>query len=269
MRSVLPMRQANKFNKGYIMNKISVIMPAFNSEKTIAESIQSVIDQSHPNWELIVCDDGSNDATAAIVNSYNDDRVSLIRNRYMKGASGARNSCIDVASGEYFCFLDSDDVWGRDKLLNQINHMIANGHCCFSYGPYYTFCENVENVLGVFTPKEEIFFKDLIKTCDIGCLTVMLKRDAFPGFKFPQSPKEDYAAWLVLLKNGAAAVRCPSVDSYYRLSAHSLSGNKFKELYKQWFVLRNYGDLSFSSSFLHLFFYVINGLFKHSVKYMK
>jgi glycosyltransferase involved in cell wall biosynthesis len=250
------------------MNKISVIMPAFNSEKTIAESIQSVIGQSHPNWELIICDDGSNDATAAIVNSYNDARISLIRNRYVKGAPGARNSCLDVASGEYLCFLDSDDVWGRDKLLNQLNHMITNG-LCFSYGSYYTFFEDIENVLGIFTPKEKVVFKDLLKTCDIGCLTVMLKRDAFPGFKFPQSPKEDYAAWLILLKNGAVAVRYPSADSYYRLSVHSLSGNKFKELSKQWLVLRSYGDLSFSFSFFYLLLYVVNGIFKHFVKYKK
>lgn len=98
------------------MDLVSVLMPCFNSEKFIDESIQSIIHQTYANWELLICDDGSDDNSKSIIESYQnvDSRIRLIPNHYSKGASGARNSCLDMAKGRYIAFLDSVIVGPRN-----------------------------------------------------------------------------------------------------------------------------------------------------------
>ncbi|HEI3281985.1 TPA: glycosyltransferase family 2 protein, partial [Escherichia coli] len=83
---------------------ISVIMPAYNAENTIRKSVLSVLNQSYKNFELIICDDGSTDETKKIILTFSDARIKFINNKYEKGAAGARNSAIDICSGEYVSF---------------------------------------------------------------------------------------------------------------------------------------------------------------------
>lgn len=113
---------------------VSIVMPAFNSEKTIAESINSIIKQTYKDWELIVVDDGSTDTTVSIVTKYQETNKNIrcISNSNKKGVSGARNSGIMAAKGTYIAFLDSDDIWLEHHLqecietLERFNYQICS-----------------------------------------------------------------------------------------------------------------------------------------------
>ncbi|EEX3117077.1 glycosyltransferase family 2 protein, partial [Escherichia coli] len=96
-----------------IMPLITVVMPAYNSSLFIEQAILSVLKQTYTKFELIVCDDSSTDNTMDIIERFSqlDPRVRVIKNKFFKGAAGARNSCLEMAKGEYICFLDSDDYW--------------------------------------------------------------------------------------------------------------------------------------------------------------
>jgi glycosyltransferase involved in cell wall biosynthesis len=144
------------------MPLVSIIMPAYNAELTIHRSIQSVLNQSYDNWELLICNDSSTDGTSRIVTGYlnKDDRIRFFKNEYNKGAPGARNTLLKYASGEYIAFLDSDDVWYSNKLEIQINTMIKD-NLLFSYSGIdlqvlsyiasYRVCNNLEyNDLAIF-----------------------------------------------------------------------------------------------------------------------
>ncbi|MBO1273701.1 glycosyltransferase family 2 protein, partial [Shewanella sp. 4t3-1-2LB] len=197
-------------------NLVSVIMPAFNAEMTILESINSVLRQSYKNFELIICDDNSTDSTKNIVCSVDDNRIIYLKNLYQKGAAGARNFALDNSNGRYVAFLDSDDVWSEDKLYKQLKYMNEN-NIYFTYGAYKTFSDDVKVTKGHFIPPKMVAYEKLLRSCPIGCLTVVIDRKFTGSFSFPYIPKEDYACWLTLTNRfGDAYLYESSFDSYYR-----------------------------------------------------
>lgn len=237
-------------------------MPSFNSELTISDSIKSVLDQTYLNWELLIVDDSSSDNSPSIVADFKDVRIIFHRNRFQKGAAGARKTAIESAQGRYIAFLDSDDIWHEDKLSAQIKYM-KNNNYSFTYTDYVTFKDKVSNIKKRMISPDIIRYSSLIKKCNIGCLTVMLDRTKFSDFSFENHVKEDYAFWLKLLKQTDKAIKLPGCYAFYRLSASSLSGDKFGELSKQWHIVKNVENISYLKSIICIFSYGINGLIKH------
>ncbi|VCV39361.1 glycosyltransferase family 2 protein [Escherichia coli] len=119
-------------------NLISIIMPSFNSGKTIAESIESVISQTYENWELLITDDCSSDDTISIINTFisKDHRIKLFQNSKNSGAAISRNLSISNARGDYIAFLDSDDIWLPNKLSIQLSYMLNRKDVDFSFTAY-------------------------------------------------------------------------------------------------------------------------------------
>ena len=107
---------------------VSIIMPSWNTDRFIAESIQSVIDQTYSNWELIIVDDCSTDNTDAVVDSFQDERIKYFHNEKNSGAALTRNRALREARGEWIEFLDSDDLWFPAKLEKQIAFMKEHGY---------------------------------------------------------------------------------------------------------------------------------------------
>ncbi|MEC6822492.1 glycosyltransferase family 2 protein [Photobacterium piscicola] len=246
---------------------ISIIMPSYNSEKTILNSIYSVLSQTYKNWELIICDDGSNDQSVHKISEICDSRIKLYSNENKKGAAGARNTALKYANGKYICFLDSDDLWDNSKLDIQLSFM-KRTDTDFSYSSYKIFKGSIDNIIGEFNPPDEISYYDLLKWCDIGCLTVMVKRELIIGLYFPYCYKEDYAFWLIILKKIKIKARnVPNCISYYRISSNSLSSNKIKEISRQYNVLINYSDSKKITALYYTFRYILNGLKKHLFRY--
>ncbi len=114
---------------------VSVIMPTYNRANVIGKAIESVIAQSYKRWELIIIDDGSNDNTEEIVKRYSDcdNRIKFINNNRKKGVSGARNTGLELAKGEYIAYLDTDNDWDSNYLLLMTNTLKINSHCTGIY----------------------------------------------------------------------------------------------------------------------------------------
>lgn len=233
-------------------------MPAYNSEKYIRKSIESVINQSYKKIELIICDDCSNDNTVDIVNEFikKDRRIILLKNNFKKGTAGARNTCLEYATGEFISFLDSDDVWGTEKLEKQVYIMISR-NLDFTYSNYYIL-NNGKHIKA----RPLNTFDSLTYTCDIGCLTVMLRRTSIDK-KFPYTPKEDYAYWLSILKTGITAYNVGDLNAYYRKSPTSISSNKLKEIKKQFIVLKEIANMPKFKIFARLITYSLFAAKKH------
>ena len=126
-------KMANVFEKSrsrFETVKVSVIMPTYNRQHMIRRAIQSVINQSHKNWELIIVDDGSTDQTAELVNAFlQDKRIKVTKQQHL-GLSAARNSGLKLASGEIIAYLDTDNVWRPNFLRNMVVFMTSEGYKC-------------------------------------------------------------------------------------------------------------------------------------------
>lgn len=248
------------------MDKIvSVIMPVFNSGKTIKESIDSVLNQTYPFFELIIIDDGSTDSSLDIINSYNDNRIKLISNTLNKGASGARQSGINKSFGDFIAFLDSDDIWLENKLKDHLDFMIDNNEV-FTFSNYYMFDSSGNKY--EYNAPHEIDYNNLTYYCPIGCLTVVINKDIIKSNKirFIDSPKEDYVYWLSILKCGYVAKNVSKYNALYRLQDKSLSSNKSKELRRQFYVIYNNQNINIFGTIIRLSVYSFRGLFKHYLR---
>ena len=191
---------------------VSVIMPAYNTEKYIAESIQSVLDQSYTNWELLVVDDGSTDQTAEIVRAFaaKDGRVKYLFQQN-GGQSKARNTGIQNAGGSLLAFLDSDDVWLPEKLQLQMRTMVAtkvdvvysNGFVIYEPGAASGPSDFPIIAGSVEGPK---MFDLLLLLNFIPVQSVVLRREVFDkAGPFDESLLcEDYDLWLKIAASGAS-----------------------------------------------------------------
>lgn len=141
---------------------VSIVMAAYNAEEHIKECIESIINQTYTNWELIICDDNSNDGTVDIVKEFQKDeqRIRLIQNKENMRAGASRNNCIQISRGNLIMIQDADDVCTEDrieKLVNRINKgdvdFVSSGHYLFDdEGKYKTVVMQIE------FPQKKIFF---------------------------------------------------------------------------------------------------------------
>lgn len=243
---------------------VSIIMPAYNAEKYIKESIESVLAQTYKNWELIIIDDCSKDGTINIIKQYQifDNRIRVISLKCNAGVADARNRGMELAKGRYIAFLDSDDLWLDIKLEEQIRFM-QQKQIYFSFSKYCRFTDEKKGKV-VDVPTCVNYQKALYGN-PIGCLTVCLDRRFIQEFKFSKQRHEDYIAWLNILKNNnICAYGISKVLALYRVgNGSSLSSNKLKSMVWTWNVYRKSQSLSIISSFYYILFYIIKGIIKH------
>jgi len=211
---------------------VSIVMPCYNCEKFIEDSINSVLNQSYANFELIVVDDISTDTTVDIIKkiSKKDKRVKLFILDKKGGAAIARNKAIKEAKGKYVAFLDSDDLWKKEKLKKQVSFMEKN-NIDFSYTNYEQIDEN-GNKLNIMrtSPKKLTFFRMKLGN-SIGCLTVMYNSEKTGLIQIGDIKKRnDYALWLKILEKVKKGYLLDECLSEYRISNNSISHNtsKFK-----------------------------------------
>nr|WP_279161751.1 glycosyltransferase family 2 protein [Plesiomonas shigelloides] len=242
---------------------VSIIMPAYNASSTIEDSINSVIRQTHKNFLLLVVDDCSTDSTVEIVNNMamEEPRIKLIKNKFNLGVAESRNRAIEMATGEYIAFLDSDDLWCENKLEYQLREMKSN-KAEISCSSYYVFRESRTNVVSTRRVNKKINYKDLLKSNSVGCLTVIYNVKALGKIRFKAVGHEDYLTWLELTKNGLSFLGVKEALSYYRVSRKSLSSNKVKMMKCQWMIYRVYQRLPITHAVYYFTNYVIRGVVK-------
>lgn len=221
-------------NKGLV----SVIMPSYNSEKYIKDSIESVLNQTYPFWELLIVDDCSIDNTVDIIKSFKDERIKLFQNDVNSGAALSRNWALREAKGKWIAFLDSDDIWLPTKLEKQLIFMVENNYA-FTYTDY-RICVNGkwENV--IHTAPNKIDFKKIKRYCYFSTITVMYDAEKIGVIQIGDIKKNnDYAMWLKILKS-VSGYRYPKCLSNYIKHENSISGgSKFKLIKWHYILFRN------------------------------
>lgn len=231
---------------------ISVVMPAYNAEKTIEQSIQSVIIQTYKNWELIVIDDCSIDRTWDILCTIAklNKRIFPFKNSINSGVSVTRNSGVSRAKGEWIAFLDSDDVWASDKLEKQVDiiNNKTDAALIFTGSAFInTVGESANYILHV---PETISYQSLLKQNLISCSSVLVKKELMIQYPMQHDGMhEDYAVWLQILRDKRFAYGINEPLLIYRLSSDSKSGDKKKAALMTYKVYRYLGLNHFKASY--------------------
>lgn len=218
---------------------VSIVTPCFNSEKYIKQTIESVLNQTYKNFEMIIVDDISTDKSVEIIKEYQkkDSRIKLIELEEKGGASIARNRALKELNGRYVAFLDSDDIWQKDKLEKQVKFMQEND-VSFSYTDYGYMDDN-GNILDTvrISPNKTTYFSMLIGD-SIGCLTVMYDAKKCGMVQIPRlNKRNDYALWCLVLKILKEGEKCPGILATYRKSTNSLTAGKKSKLVKYHYKL--------------------------------
>ncbi|WP_348709015.1 glycosyltransferase family 2 protein [uncultured Pseudoalteromonas sp.] len=249
-------------------HKVSIIMPAYNAGDFIAESIESVINQEFVDWELIIVNDNSKDNTVEVVTPYlADERINLINNSVNLGGAASRNVAIKESKGRYIAFLDSDDLWFKDKLGSHIEFMTKN-EIGFTYSNYYQFHGDESNTL--ITAPNKVNYDQMLLSNFIGCLTVVYDTAMFGKFYFPETKKRhDFALWLNMLKKFDYAYNVGFSLARYRVHSASLSSNK-KDAFQSYFhVLHTLQNVSYFKALYYTFTFTCLSILKkkHSSLY--
>ena len=217
---------------------ISVVIPAYNAEKTIEKTIRSVIGQTYSDIEVLIVDDSSQDGTVKKAASYakRDNRIKVFQNKSNMGVAWTRNRGVKEAKGEWIAFLDSDDTWEPSKLEKQTDILQKNPLCplCFT-GSAFENDEGIRSGYILSVPKQ-VKYNDLLKQNLISCSSVLVKKEALVAFPMKSDPMihEDLATWLKILKNGDKAIGIDEPLLIYRVSSQSKSGNKLRAAQMQW-----------------------------------
>ena len=242
------------------MEKVSVVIPSYNSSSYINKAIESVLNQTYGNLEVIVADDASTDDTCTVVQKITDPRVKLIRRKENGGAAAARNSAIDAATGRYIAFLDSDDYWLPDKLSVQICNMQEQTKS-FSHTSYIVKSEKGEMLIDV---PEEVNYKRLLRGNIIGTSTVVYDAVALGKIYMPSlRMTEDFATWLNILKQCDSALGIRKPMAYYTRRSNSLSSRFVVAIYFNYQVYRDTQGLPMMKSFYYLSSNTLRALRKH------
>lgn len=222
---------------------VSIVMPAYNCEKYVAEAINSVLAQTYKSWELLVIDDGSKDNTLQIINEFGnkDIRIRPLQNEKNMGVSATRNRGIELASGDWIAFLDSDDMWEPTKLEKQLK-VAEKKSAEFLFTRSLYINEDGEPFKGIFEVPEKVSYKKLRNHNIISCSSVLVNKKFFENIKMEKDEMhEDYAVWLRILKLGVTAYGVNEPLLIYRISRNSKSGNKIKTVKMTYKVFRFIG----------------------------
>lgn len=242
---------------------VSIVVPAFNCSDYIGTTINSVINQSYANWEMIIIDDCSTDNTEELVNRYitNDARIKYFRLEKNSGAAIARNKAVDISRGKYIAFLDSDDVWFPDKLTKQIAFMKKNNYS-FTCTAYTKIDEEGNSLNRLIQARRISNYDDILKR-NPGNSTVIYDAAVLGKFKIPDIKKRnDYVMWLQVIKKAQFLYGIDEPLSSHRIRSDSLSSKKVNLVGYHWKVYREIEKLSVLKSTYLIIFWVVVTVFK-------
>ena len=171
---------------------VSIVVPVYNAERFLDETINTVLNQTYTNWELILVNDCSTDNSVNVIKKYKDKRIKLINNKTNSKAAISRNNGITKAKGRYICFLDADDLWDKDKLEKQVKFMNEKD-CAFSYHSYEFANEYCIPTGKKVIAKEILKYKEVLKNNIISTITVMFDMDKL-------SKEDIYMPNIIMLK---------------------------------------------------------------------
>lgn len=246
---------------------VSVITPMYNGAKYVAETIESVLRQTYPDWEMIIIDDGSKDNCAEIVRSYTlkDKRISLLQ-QANGGSASARNNGIRHAEGQYIALLDSDDLWEPEFLEEQIR-LMKEKNAIVVHASYRRINEESKEILRPFIAKSLVTYKNMQMTNHIACLTGLYDISKYGKIYLKEelrSIRDDYAYWLDIVKLAGVAYGNPKILARYRVMTSSTTGKKKKLIKAQFNFYYRYQKLGLLRSCYNTLYWGVKGVLKFS-----
>lgn len=247
---------------------VSVIMPCHNSGKTISESIESVLNQTFPYWELLVINDNSSDNTEIIVKEYvkKDSRIKYFEtDKTFKRPFYPRNIGIENAKGRFIAFLDSDDLWLPTKLEHQLPLFeLKDVAVVFSYYEKFSSEQNSSDKNRIVKSDSILNYQSALYGNQIGNLTGVYDTQKVGKVFFENIGHEDYVLWLKILRQGFIAKNTCSVEAKYRESANSVSSNKKAAALWTWNIYRKVLKFNIIKSMYYFGFYMVKAVIKFS-----
>lgn len=243
---------------------VSIVMPAYNAERTIEFAVRSVLAQTYKSFELIIINDCSIDKTPEIIRKlmHEDGRIRTINNDKNSGVSFTRHRGVKFALGEWIAFLDSDDAWTADKLEKQIALQEKTGAKFLFTGSSFVNADG-EKINAILHVPEQISYRKLLKQNLVSNSSVMIRKSLYQKYEsMGDRMHEDFTCWLKVLRSGEIAYGIDEPLLIYRLSPTSKSGNKVKAAKMNWNTYRAIGLNIFQAAYYEAW-YVVNGLLKY------
>jgi teichuronic acid biosynthesis glycosyltransferase TuaG len=241
---------------------VSVIIPTFNSDKYISDTIISVQNQTHQNWEILLVDDCSTDETQKIITTFlADKRIQFYPLENNSGTGVARNTALAKAKGKYIAFLDADDLWKPEKLEKQINFMQTN-HLPFTFSFYDCIDEQGKSLNRRIEAPLNLSYRQLFFCNYVGNLTGIYDVDYFGKISISSIRKrQDWMHWLTILKKIKTAKAVPESLALYRVRDNSLSTSKTALIQYNFAVYRQFHGFNLVVSILCMIGFLFAQLF--------
>ena len=244
---------------------VSVIIPYYKKLNFFKQTYFSVIKQSYKNLEIIIIyDDPSKFDLETLKKIINKKNTKIIVNNNNLGVGKSRNIGISVSKGSYIAFIDSDDIWHKHKIKDQIKFMLKN-HFCFTHTSYLII-DKKNNIIGNRKAREKILYNELLHSCDIGLSTVVLEKKCLGNLKFPNiKTKEDFVLWLNLSKK-IPIIGINKTLTKWRKLDNSLSSNTLQKIKDGFKVYNKYMNFNLIKSLFYLLSLSLNFLTKNNLK---
>ena len=245
-------------------NLVSIIIPYYKKKEYILKTINSILNQSYTQFEIIIIYDDENLSDLNYLDKLFklEKKIKIIKNSRNIGAGFSRNKGIENAKGDFIAFIDADDIWKKNKLENQINFMIKE-KLEFSHTSYEIIDKN-DKVLGKRISRNFIKVDDLIKSCDIGLSTVIFRKKIIDDqTKFPNlKTKEDFVLWIKILQKNIFITSLNETLTSWRKIDNSLSSSTIQKLSDAFKVYNYYMKFNFFKSCYYVICLSINFLKK-------
>ena len=222
---------------------ISIIMAAYNAERTVKQAIESVLSQTYPDFELLVVDDCSTDRTVELVKgiAVKDSRVRLISNAKNSGVSYTRKHGLEEAKGSWIAILDSDDAWAPEKLEKQID-LQRRTHADLLFTGSAFMDSDGRPIDWYLHAPAEVTYRQLLKQNVLSNSSALVRKELYAKhYAVGDDMHEDFAIWLSILKEGTKAYGVDEPLLIYRIAKSSKSGNKVKAARMNWNTYRYIG----------------------------
>ena len=244
---------------------VSIIVPVYNAERFIEETLACVVAQSYSQWELLLVEDGSSDRTVSIIEEYvrknGEKRIRLIRQPENLGAAQARNRGLKEAKGRYIAYLDADDLWVPEKLEHELAFM-SEKNAAFAFTGYEFVDENGKRTGKVVRVPETLNYRQALKNTTIFTTTVMFDTEKIDKnlLEMPIIKSEDTALWWKVLRNGYIAYGLDENLVMYRRAGRTLSSNKLEAMRRIWNLYRKAEGMGVLSSARHFCFWAVRAV---------
>lgn len=260
-------QEMSRLQESYIVmsNLVSIIVPAYNAEITIIDTINSVVAQSHKEWEMLIADDCSKDNTRAVVTEWagRDPRIRLLALPKNAGPALARNACLAQAKGDWLAFLDSDDFWLPEKLERSIA-FAREKSAALVFTDFRRISPDGASIGRLIKVPASLNYAQLLGNTAIATSTVVINAKMVGNLQVEDAYYDDFVRWLLVLKRGHKAFGLNEDLMRYRVMKGSVSNNKWRSARKVWFTLRHIEKLDIFRSAWFFSRYAANAVMKYS-----